>query len=915
MAGERPIGLYWVLALVFVWALMAGMWGQIESAATARPLRVALTIGPAAELGGARLIYDTLIEAGIEAEPGRIEADGTAQVARWEVEGRWVRGFMLVLPDAAFAALTSVEVAIGDASENYDRERLVAGWRRASGPSWRPELGGGRVVLEAPAELRAAPSRLAAGRAMRNWPGDGRFAARAVLVAAVATAVAFVLSLVGRALASPGRLGAVAAAGLRIGERSGCQPSAPGAPRRAAPWLGFGLAVVAAAALLLELRDPYYFTQDDNFVQFLPVILHGCSVLAEGAFPDFNPFQQMGAPLAGVGVYALTYPPTWASCAVADRLLGAPSAALEVFAFLHLAAGFVAAFWAGRAAGVRPALAAAAALSFALSGYFLIGGRSWYYMLPVALWAPLLVVAVERLRRGTPGLGWVVLSGLAVGAFFHAGNAQMWSYAILFVALALALSWSAGEMPPRKLMWAAAALLIGVAVAAPLLLVQWSFAAGVERQGGGGLGILEGLAAMLLPYPLARAQHPNGWGNLDLELMGHFYYAGTFMIGAGVVALSGLVALALAGRLPRRALAPNLWLVCGAVALLFALGNYAPLWGALAKLPGFDKFNHPFKFLPFVVLFLSLGGARFLENQLRAGALRGAWAPVLSTATAALMLLHVAQAKPSFYSFAEDPYPPLPAELGEILVGADAAARGRVLPIAPRHTVALGYVASLQHNFPSLFRLPSLGGYDTLVLNTMETRRQWARLLEDPAAAARAYGVRWLIVFDPDLVTLGVRAGKERLSQRQRFLAAALGAHGVVRLERPHFQLIELAGARPLAFAASAPARPLELRYRGDSVSVALPDWAAGGPVVLNFLARPGSRVVADGRPLAVTADDWGRVVVRPPAGTRTLVLGYAPPWGKGFAAALILALAAAGLIAALRRRERRRRRGAGPDA
>ena len=908
MAGPRPIVLYWGLALVFVWGLLAGMWGQIESAATARTLRVVVTLATGADAAGARLIYDTLGEDGIEAVP----AGAGAGVAVWEVEGRWVRGFRLALPAAALAALTSVEVVIGDASENYDRERLVAGWRRATGPSWRPELAGGRVVLEAPAELRAAPSRLAAGRGMRNWPGDGRFAARALLVAAAATAVAFLLSLVGRALASPGRLGAVAAAGLRIGERSEDQPAAPGAPRRAAPWLGFGLAVVAAAALVLELRDPYYFTQDDNFAQFLPIILHGCSVLAGGAFPDFNPFQQMGAPVAGVGVYALTYPPTWASCAIADRLLGTPAAALEVFAFLHLAAGFGAAFWAGRAVGVRPALAAAAALSFALSGYFLIGGRSWYYMLPVALWAPLLVVAVERLRRGTPGLGWAVLSGLAVGAFFHAGNAQMWSYAMLFVALALALSWSAGELPPRKLMWAAAALLIGVAVAAPLLVVQWSFAAGVERQGGGGLGILEGLAAMLLPYPLARAQHPNGWGNLDLELMGHFYYAGTLIIGAGVVALSGLVALALAGRLPRRALAPNLWLVCGAVALLFALGNYTPLWGALAKLPGFDKFNHPFKFLPFVVLFLSLGGARFLENQLRAGTLRAAWAPALAAATAALMLLHVAQARPSFYSFAEDPYPSLPAELGQILFGADGA--GRVLPIAPRQTVATGYVASLAHNFASLFRLPSLEGYDTLVLNTMATRRQWARLLEDPAAAARAYGVRWLIVFDPDLVTRGARAGKERLSERQRFLAAALGAHGVVRLERPDFQLIELAGARPLAFAASAPARPLELSYRGDGVRVALPDWAAGGPVVLNFLARPGTRVLADGRPLAVTADHWGRVVVRPPAGTQTLVLGYAPPWAKGFAAALILALAAAGLLAVLRRRERRRRRGAGPE-
>ncbi len=76
MAGARPIVLYWGLALVFVWALLAGMWGQIESAATARPLRVALTLAAGADAGGARLIYDTLAEAGIEAEPGRLDAGG-----------------------------------------------------------------------------------------------------------------------------------------------------------------------------------------------------------------------------------------------------------------------------------------------------------------------------------------------------------------------------------------------------------------------------------------------------------------------------------------------------------------------------------------------------------------------------------------------------------------------------------------------------------------------------------------------------------------------------------------------------------------------------------------------------------------------------------------------------------------------
>ncbi len=904
MDGRPPLSVLALLVLVFAWAMVAGMWAQIESADSARPVRVAVTMAAPADIGRVRLIVATLAGEEVEVAAARVRKRGATSVATFEVDGVWVRDLMLALPADALEALETVEIAIGDVSARAGGDALLEAWRPVERAPWQSEAAPEKAFLRLPDGVRSAGSRLPAGRGLRNWPGDADFAARAALVAATITAGAFLLYLLGRGLAPSRRPGAIAAVGFGLG-RDDNGPSAPGTRPRPALWLLFGMAVMAAVGVLLESRDPYYFTQDDNFAQFLPMILHGCSVLAEGAFPDFNPFQFMGTPTASVGVYALTYPPTWLSCAIAERILGAPAAAIEVFAFLHLAAGYGAAFWAGRAAGLRPALACAVALSFALSGFFLIGGRSWYYMLPVALWLPLMVVAVEKLRRGPVGLGWALLTGLSVGAFFHAGNAQMWSYAIVLTALALALSWLAGEVPLRRLAWAAAAFLVAAAVAAPLLLSQLSFAAGVERQGGGGLGILGGLAAMVLPYPLVRAEHPNGWGNLDLEFMGHFYYAGTVLVGAGLAALLGLAALALAGRLPRRALASNLWLICGTAALLLALGNYAPLWGALSALPGFSKFNHPFKFLPFVVLFLCLGGAGVLENLLRQGRLKAGYGGAIAALTGALVLFHAAQARPSFYTYSEDPYPPLPRELRQILSGDGSVAAGRVLPISPKQTVATGYVASLQHNFPSLYRISSLEGYDTLVLNTMENRNRAVRLLEAPVAAARAYGVRWLVYFDPGIVTRARRPGKERLNDQQRFLHAALAPHGTARVTRPHFQLIELPDASPLAFVEGAPERPLALAYEGGAVRVELDDEAVGAPVVLNFLARPATRVLADGEPVSTTADAWGRVVVTPPAGTRTLLLGYAPPWKKGLTAALILGLAALALLAWLHRARR----------
>src|SRR5437762_12566947 len=91
----------------------------------------------------------------------------------------------------------------------------------------------------------------------------------------------------------------------------------------------------------LQFVEPYYFTQDDALLGELPGILLGCRSLWEGTFPDWNPYVFMGSPLATIGFWAITYPPQLLSYAIARHLLGDEYATMEVFAALHLMAGFV----------------------------------------------------------------------------------------------------------------------------------------------------------------------------------------------------------------------------------------------------------------------------------------------------------------------------------------------------------------------------------------------------------------------------------------------------------------------------------------------------------------------------------------------------------------------------------------------
>ncbi|MCC7086039.1 MAG: hypothetical protein IT427_13635, partial [Pirellulales bacterium] len=97
-------------------------------------------------------------------------------------------------------------------------------------------------------------------------------------------------------------------------------------------WLLVGLVFVAGLLAAMELRQPYYFVQDDNLSQFLPVVLHGCrSMFHDGTFSTWNPHQFLGSPTSSLGTYALTYPPTYLSYAIADWGLGNEYATLDVF--------------------------------------------------------------------------------------------------------------------------------------------------------------------------------------------------------------------------------------------------------------------------------------------------------------------------------------------------------------------------------------------------------------------------------------------------------------------------------------------------------------------------------------------------------------------------------------------------------
>ena len=353
---------------------------------------------------------------------------------------------------------------------------------------------------------------------------------------------------------------------------TGPTPSYPD-DRGSRAWDVLGLLALAAALVSLEARQPYYFTQDDALVVEAPSRLVGCRSLWQGQFPEYNPYNMFGEPMASTGCGSFTYPPTYMAYAAARHLLGNEYLVGDVFVVLHLVAGFAAMRWFCGELGLRRATANLAGLSFVLSGSFLIMGRSWTNFVPMVVWLPV--------------LGWGLLPGPGTGGLAmdpHDGaydrpGLPCWlspepSFRLRVLRRGRRVSGHGAAVADPE------GLDGGIGSArrrrhgppAPLRAVPLD--GGTDRSMAPDAGIGDLLPGMILPYPLFRGSHPCGWGTPDHETIG-----GSLVFFGGLFAFLALVdGVALILTRPRRrdAWAGRVWLGSRGPGVLARAGGWEP---------------------------------------------------------------------------------------------------------------------------------------------------------------------------------------------------------------------------------------------------------------------------------------------------------------------------------------------------
>lgn len=817
---------------------------------------------------------------------------------RWEIKEKWVRSLLLAGPPEMLDRVNGVTLRIGG---NRVWHFPQTTWEQNC-PEWKGKLlvnlPAGWQVREMTAAIPPAHSIVPSFRTLINYPGDFAAVGRAMLNAATHPAMLLLFATLALILTArywlPARLRTTAALNRLLGDPVLSAPSddagTPGKElERVWTWGLAGFVLVSGCLAFLEWRQPYYFVQDDNFSQFLPGMLAGCRAAFAGYVPDWNPYQCLGSPLAEVGTYALTYPVTYLSYALATYGLGDEYATMDLFCGFHVLAGYAACFWLGRQLRLTAPTTAALAICWALCGYSLLVGRSWYYMTPSFVGYPLLAIAVLSLQRSVPGWRWVLGTGLVIGGLFHAGNAQMWAYGMEFFGL-----WILGALLTRALPWprlpaVAAALAVGLGLASILLVPQLLATGNIERPGAsGGHDVMPGVAALFFPYPIGQLGTDNRyWCGNDQAAIAQVYYAGSVFSLAWL--FGSILAAAFQG--PGKTYWRNPLFALSMLAFLLGLGKLGLLWPLQGLLPVFNKFGHALKYLPLFHLFALAMGAVLLERFIRHMGLSARWLRIGFVVVASLMLYHVALAFPSFYSYGDMPYPRLSPSM--ITVLRHQAQATRILPICPPRSPAPGYVVGLQHNFPTVYQIDALTGYDPLVEKRPEFLRVARRLEKDFPNAIRRYGVTDVIVH-----RFSKRPQYNGSSLARAVEAASLYLHlpvrdfcdrGVPILSTEEVTILPVDDSDPLAFPVADRNRRFSLERTPAGLEVDVSPLAEGGAVVINYLWYPRIRVTADSAPVAASADPFGRIQVEVPRGVRRLTVAYETPWRLGLGIGAVL--------------------------
>lgn len=410
-----------------------------------------------------------------------------------------------------------------------------------------------------------------------------------------------------------------------------------------AAWLlGLVLACWAALALGAALGPRFDYNLWDNFEYFTPILGYAHGLWLDGIVPLWNPHQHLGEPVLAAGQPGVLYFPYTLGVLVVRVLELEPTQLMLVIVLIHLPLAAVGWFLLARLHGVRPALAAVAALSASLGGFLTALSTVWIFVLPVFAWLPWILYGVVR-QLCDPGWAGAVAIVVGLVATACVGYPQLLVYQALTAGIFLAAFGLLVCWKPARLAGVLGLIALAGVLSLPALLPATDLLPLSVRALPFPIDefTLRGVAPLtLVGWLLPVFAAPNGFLPDHASIVGHQ--------GAWIV--PGLVAGLLCLRSSLRSPLGRAFCASGLTAalLLVLAGGDNPLYRATHAIPIWSSLRWPFKLFLMsqgvLVLVAALGLELWTRRLAGARLLRGA--PVVLFAVAAAVALELVAVAP-----------------------------------------------------------------------------------------------------------------------------------------------------------------------------------------------------------------------------------------------------------------------------
>lgn len=456
------------------------------------------------------------------------------------------------------------------------------------------------------------------------------------------------------------------------------------------------LAPIGILAVILLFFAELAFTnlipaRGDAYSYFYPYWHMALTSLQDGRFPLWNDLIFTGAPFMANSQVGLFYPPNWPLWLIFDA---APTAT-KASVLLHL-------IWAGLGTYtlLRIPLKLSNWAAFSGAALFVVGGQLTGHIeqinqLQGLAWLPWLFFLLMMTRQNTR-----LYTGLLAGALalqVLTGHTQTVFISMVGLGV-MALWWIIRDTRQQSTLHRVIplAVIIGAGSFALLLTLPQLFPT-VELSSlsnrSGGLTFNEVISFSLHPALMGRALLPG----YDIAL--HNEYLATIGIAGLALAIIGGWASLKKGPVWQS------WVIITGVGLLLALGGWTPIYWVLGRLPGFNLFRVPARWL----ILWALGGsvlAAQAVHLLQTGDIRIPRWLVGGIILAALLLIAGAYLSPiAAEVYLSGAIRPLPIALfGWLLV--TAAVTGMLLLMPNRYTRIILVILALGELFFASFKMP-----------------------------------------------------------------------------------------------------------------------------------------------------------------------------------------------------------------